>query len=159
MHLNTFFHNLFTIFLIVLIFLGTGYSSLRLKQMSLEGREFVNLTMLNLLVDWDTKTFLNHSSSELQQHLTAEQLDKMNSVFTRLGNLLNYYGAHGGLFLSSTSNWHINPRYKVRARFKGGYFLVVIILIKQRGKWVIGRFDYKYSFFPNKRNIGSLKLV
>ncbi len=163
MHLNTFFRNSFvtingfTILLIVLIFLGT--STLSLKQMNLQGREFVNLTMLSLLADWNTKKFLNYTSNELQQHLTAEQLDKMNSVFIRLGNLLNYYGAHGGLFISSTNSWHINPRYKVQASFQGGYFLAVIILIKQQGKWVIGRFDYKYSFFPNKRHIGSLKLV
>jgi len=163
--LNTFLYNLFAtttgfIFvLIILIVLGTGFGTLSLQQMNVDGREFVNTKMLGLLADWDTKKFLNCTSNELQQNLTEEQLDKMNFVFTSLGELFNYHGAYGGLFISTTNSLHVNPRYKVRASFQGGYFLAIIILIKQQGKWVIGRFDYKYSFFPNQRHIGSLKMA
>ncbi|EDN65637.1 hypothetical protein BGP_5237 [Beggiatoa sp. PS] len=83
----------------------------------------------------------------------------MRNVFRHLGRLLNYHGAYGGLYRSSTSIWHINPRYKVLASFKGGRFVAIITLIKQQGKWVIGRFEYKYTFFSNKRYVGTLILA
>ena len=102
---------------------------------------------------------MNRTSKELQQQMTKMQINDFNTIFGQLGELLNYHGAYGGLFRSSTSIWHINPRYKVIASFQGGQFTAIITLIKRQGKWAIGRFEYKYTFFPNKRHSGSLKMV
>ncbi len=158
-------NNLFTtlrsffVLIIVSITLGVGYATFSLREMNIDARGFVNITMLGLLADWDDNDFLRHTSNDLRQNLKDEQLQKMNVVFTRLGDLLNYHGAYGGLFRSSNNWWYINPRYKVHGSFQGGYFVATITLIKQQGKWVIGRIRYKYSFFINDRNSGSLKLV
>jgi hypothetical protein len=163
MRLKTSFHRFFStlhgfvILLFISVTLGATYATISLKQMNFEARGFVNLTMLDLLVDWDNRKFMTHTSHELQQKMTKEQLYNMRNVFRRLGRLLNYHGAYGGLYRSSTSIMHINPRYKVLASFKGGQFFAIITLIKQQGKWVIGRFEYKYTFIPNKQHTGSLK--
>jgi len=149
----------FFILIIISLSLVSGYGTFSLQQMNIEAREFINRSMLGLFVDWNDRDFLTHTSNELQQKVTDEQLQKMNVVFTRLGELLNYHGAYGGLFRSSHNWWYINPRYKVHASFQGGYFIAIITLIKRQGKWIIGRFEYKYSFFSNERHAGSLKWV
>jgi hypothetical protein len=53
----------------------------------------------------------------------------------------------------------MNPRYTVVASFDGGEFVGMITLIKQNAQWSIGRFEYKYNFFPIQRDNSSLKLV
>jgi hypothetical protein len=165
MRLNTFFHSLFTtlsgffVLLIVIVSLGIIYGTFSLRQMNIEARGFANITMLGLFADWNNRKFLTYTSSDLQKKLTDKQLQKINQVFTRLGELLNYHGASGGLFRSSISWWHVNPRYRVRASFQGGQFIAIITLIKQQGIWAIGRFEYKYVFFSIQRRTGSLKLV
>ncbi|HEW99027.1 MAG TPA: hypothetical protein ENF37_10395 [Beggiatoa sp.] len=165
MRLNSLFHNLFTtrrgfvVLLFISITLGAGYGSFSLQQMNIEARGFVNTTMLGLLADWDESEFLIHASDDLRQQMTSEQLSKINVVFTCLGELLNYHGAKGGLFRSTAYWWHVSPRYKVLASFQGGQFVAVITLIKQQGNWVIGRFEYKYAYFPLQRHPGSLKMV
>jgi hypothetical protein len=165
MPLKFFFHRFFstlhgfTLLLFISILVGAAYGILSLQQMNTEARNFVNMTMLELFADWDNKDFVNRTSTELQQQMTISQLNDFNIVFSQLGDLLNYHGAYGGLFRASASIWHLNPRYKVTASFQGGQFTAFITLIKRQGKWAIGRFEYKYTFFPNKRHSGSLKMV
>ena len=160
-----YFHSFFSsktsliILLIVSIGAGIGYSILSLKQMHLETREFVNIAMLDLFYEWDETEFFNYTSNRMQKKLTNAKLQKINIVFTRLGKLLNYNGAYGGLFHSKVSWLHVVVCYQVSANFQGGKFAALITLIKQRGKWVIGKFEYKYAFFPMERQQGSLKLV
>ncbi len=149
----------FIILLILFVSIGTIYSTFSLQQMNIEVRRFVNKTMLDLLVDWDESKFLTYTSDELQQHLTDKQLRKMNLIFIHLGELLNYQGANGSVFRSMNSWWHTTARYKVLASFQGGQFMAIITLIKENGNWIIVKFDYQYAFFPNRRRLGSVKLV
>ena len=142
-------NSLFTILsglIILSISIGVIYGTFTLQQINRKTQIFVNTTMLGLFADWNNSEFLIHASDELQQNLTIEQLDKINSVFTQLGKLLNYHGAQGGVFRSTTSLWSVNARYKVHASFQGGQFTAIISLVEQQGKWVIGRFDYQYAF-------------
>ncbi|RKZ90762.1 MAG: hypothetical protein DRR19_09140 [Candidatus Parabeggiatoa sp. nov. 1] len=165
MRFSILFHRLFKtlrgflVLLIVSISLGAGYGIFGLRQMNIEARGFVNTTMLGLFANWDNSDFLIYTSDELQKNLTTDQLNQINGVFAHLGELLNYHGAKGGLFRTTTSWWRMNPRYKVLASFQGGQFVAVITLIRQQGNWVIGRFEYKYTFFPNRQHPGSLKWV
>jgi len=149
----------FVTFLLLLIIISITYVNYSVKQINRETKVFINTTMLVLLADWDEKKFFNYSSYALQQNLTEKQLNQINDVFIQLGSLLNYHGAYGGLFRSSTSWWLMNPRYTVVASFDGGEFIGVITLIKQNAQWSIGRFEYKYNFFPIQRDNSSLKLV
>jgi hypothetical protein len=165
MRLNTFFYNLFTtlrgfaLLLIISITLGSTYGFFTLQQMNQETRQFVNTTILSLLADWDEKKFLTHTSKGLRQQLTDKRLHQINGVFIRMGELLNYHGAKGGLFRSSGLWWHVSPRYRVQASYQGGQLMVTITLIKQQGQWTIGRFEYQYAYFPIRRHPGSLKMV
>ncbi|WP_069471145.1 hypothetical protein [Candidatus Marithrix sp. Canyon 246] len=149
----------FVTLLLLLIIISITYVNYSVKQINRETKVFINTTMLVLLADWDEKKFFNYSSYALQQNLTETQLNQINDVFIELGSLLNYHGAYGGLFRSSTSWWLMNPRYTVVASFDGGEFIGVITLIKQNSQWSIGRFEYKYNFFPIQRDNSSLKLV
>lgn len=161
MHFHSFFSSKtgFTILLIISIGTGVGYSVFSLKQMHTETREFVNLAMLNLFSEWDETEFLDYTSNRMQKKLTDTKLQKINVVFTRLGKLLNYHGAYGGLFHSKFSWLHVVVCYQVSANFQGGKFAALVTLIKQRGNWTIAKFEYKYAFFPMERQVGSLKLV
>ncbi|MBE9561827.1 MAG: hypothetical protein IMF12_03025 [Proteobacteria bacterium] len=95
----------------------------------------------------------------MQKKITTNKLQKINVVFTRLGKLLNYHGAYGGLFHSKSSWLHVVVCYQVSANFQGGKFAALVTLIKQRGDWTIAKFEYKYTFLPVERQLGSLKLV
>jgi len=165
MRLNRLFYNLFTtlrgfaLLLLISITLGSIYGSFTLQQMNQETRQFVNTTVLSLLADWDENKFLTHSSNGLRQQLTDERLLQINKVFIRLGELLNYHGAKGGLFRSGGIWWHVSPRYRVQASYQGGQLMATITLIKQQGQWTIGRFEYQYAYFPIHRHPGSLKMV
>jgi hypothetical protein len=149
MHLKTLFTTL-SVLIIISITLGT----ISLRQMDNEAREFINTTILGLFADWNNRDFLTHTSNELRQNLTDEQLHKINLIFRRLGKLLNYHGAYGGV---SITRWHIRVRYKAQASFQNGQFTATITLIKRQGNWAIGRFEYQYAFFPNRRHSGSIK--
>ncbi len=161
MYFHSFFSSKtsFIILLIVSIGTGIGYSIFSLKQMHVETREFVNIAMLDLFSEWNEDEFLNYTSNRMQKKLTNAKLQEINVVFIRLGKLLNYHGAYGGLFRSKVSWLHVVVCYQVSANFQGGKFAALITLIKQHGKWVIGKFEYKYAFFPIKRQLGSLILV
>ncbi|MDM8564999.1 hypothetical protein QUF74_05040 [Candidatus Halobeggiatoa sp. HSG11] len=161
MHFHNFFSSKtgFTILLIVSIVAGVGYSIFSLRQMHAETREFVNVAMLNLFSEWDETEFLNYTSNRMQKKLTNTKLQKINVVFTRLGKLLNYHGAYGGLFHSESSWLHVVVCYQVSGNFQGGKFAALVTLIKQRGDWTIAKFEYKYAYFPLERQLGSLKLV
>jgi hypothetical protein len=161
MHFHSFFSSKtgFTILLIVSIGIGVGYSIFSLKQMHAETREFVNIAMLDLFSEWNENEFINYTSNRMQKKLTNDKLQKINIVFIRLGNLLNYHGAYGGLFHSKASWLHVVVRYHVSANFKGGKFAALVTLIKQHGNWAIGKFEYKYAFLPMEQQVGSLKLV
>jgi len=152
MRLKTFF-----ITLIGLVIISISLGAINLRQMDKETRDFINTTMLDLFVDWNNSEFLTYTSNEFREKLTNEQLSKINLVFERLGNLLNYHGAEGGV--SRNNYWDISVRYKVQASFQNGQFSATITLIKQQEKWTISRFEYQYSFFPNRRDEGSLKVV
>jgi hypothetical protein len=158
---HSFFSTLrgFLILLIVSITLGVGYALFSLQQMNVEARSFINTTMLSLFVDWNNDDFMTYTSRELRKNLTPKQLENINIVFIRLGQLLNYHGAQGGVFRSPRAWWELVARYKVRASFQGGQFVAVVTLIKQQGNWVIGRFEYQYAFFPKEPHHGSLKMV
>jgi len=155
MRLNTFFITLISLTFLVIISISLG--AINLRQMDKETREFINTTMLGLFVDWNNSEFLTYTSNEFRQNLTNEQLSKINLVFQRLGNLLNYHGAQGGV--SRNNDWDISVRYKVHASFQNGQITAIITLIKWQEKWTIGRFEYQYAFFPNRRDEGSLKVV
>jgi hypothetical protein len=159
--MNNLFTTLRSFFLLIIlsITLGVGYATFSLREINFEARGFINITMLGLFADWNESDFLMHISHELRKNMTDRQLQQMNGVFARLGKLLNYHGAYGGLFRSRKNWWYINPHYKVHASFQGGYFAATITLIKQQGKWAIGRIEYQYRFFPNKRDSASLKLA
>ncbi|MDM8559562.1 hypothetical protein [Candidatus Parabeggiatoa sp. HSG14] len=162
--MKTFFHRLFTTlsgFFLLIIFasLGTIYGTFSLQQIHTEARGFTNITMLGLFVDWNNRVFLTHTSNELRKNLTEDQLYKIDKIFTQLKELLKYHGAKGGLFRSNTTWWHINPRYSVQGSFQGGQFMAIITLVKQQENWAIGRFEYKYVFFPIPRHVSSMKLV
>lgn len=165
MRLLTVFHRFLTtlngfIFLLGLFFvIGIGFSTSSLQQMNHEARYFVNTTMLNLFVQWNEDKFATFTSDEMRERMTEDQLIRLNMVFNHLGHLLNYHGARGGLYRSSASWWLMVARYRVRASFKGGQFVAVITLIKQDGRWTIGRFDYQYAFFSNQAHPGSLKMA
>ncbi len=161
MHFHKFFSSKtgFTIFLIVSIGAGVGYSIFSVKQMHSETREFVNIAMLDLFSEWNETEFLNYTSNRMQKKLTNVKLQKINIVFTKLGKLLNYHGAYGGLFNSNSSWLQVVVCYQVSANFQGGKFAALVTLIKQHGEWAIGKFEYKYAFFPIERQLGSLKLV
>ena len=161
MYFHSFFSSKtsFIILLIISIGAGIGYSIFSFKQMHIETREFVNIAMLDLFSEWDEDEFFNYTSNRMQKKLTNAKLQEINVVFTRLGKLLNYHGAYGGLFHSEVSWLHVVICYQVSANFQGGKFAALITLIKQQGKWVIGKFEYKYAFFPIERQLGSLKLV
>lgn len=143
----------FVTFLLLLIIISITYVNYSVVQINRETKVFINTTMLVLLADWDETKFFNYSSYALQQNLTEKQLNQINDVFIQLGGLLNYHGAYGG------SRWLMNPRYTVIASFDGGEFIGIITLIKQNSQWSIGRFEYKYNFFPIQRDNSSLKLV
>lgn len=152
-------HRRFITFLLLMIIVSITYINYSVEQINRETKVFINTTMLGLLADWNEDQFLHYSSQALQQNLTQKQLNKINHVFIQLGNLLKYHGAYGGVFRSNTSWWLMNPRYTVIASFDGGEFIGIITLIKQDAKWSIGRFEYKYNFYPIRRDNSSLKLV
>lgn len=161
MHFHSFFSSKtdFTILLIISIVIGVGYSIFSFKQMHSETREFVNIAMLDLFSEWDETEFLNYTSNRMQKKLTSAKLQKINIVFTRLGKLLNYHGAYGGIYHSDSSWLHVVVRYQVSASFQDGKFAAIVTLIKQHGNWAIAKFEYRYAFFPIERGLGSLKLV
>jgi hypothetical protein len=146
----------FTLLLILFLILSIGYAIFSLQQMRNETRYFANITMLDLLAQWNENLFFIATTQELREHLTDEQLQRLDMVFTQLGELLNYHGIKGGLYRSSDSWLHIAARYKVQASFQGGQFVAIITLVKEKGHWKIGRFDYQYAFFTIKKQPGSV---
>jgi hypothetical protein len=165
MHLLTLIHRFLTtlkgfiILLIIFISIGIGFGTTSLQQLNQGSRQFVDTTMLSLLTHWDNHEFFTYTSNGLQQRLTAAQLQQMKWVFRRLGNLLNYQGAIGGVFHSPTAWWQVGARYKIQANFEGGRFIAIITLIKQEGNWAIGRFDYRCNFYPIEKQVGSLIFI
>ncbi|MDY6992123.1 MAG: hypothetical protein SVR94_05880 [Pseudomonadota bacterium] len=161
---NAFFYRFVKVFttyvLIITVFasLGIGYISYIQRRMGEEARQFANVTMLNLLVDWNENSFLGLSSPELRQQITSEQLHDIDLIFEQLGILLNYHGAHGQLFRSNYG-WYIAARYHVYATYQQGQFAAILTLIKRQGHWRITQFEYEYALFPMQKRAGSLKLV
>ena len=162
MHLLTLLHSFLTtlkgfiILLIIFISIGVGFGTTSLQRLSQGSRQFVDTTMLSLLIHWDNHKFFTYTSNGLQHQLTVAQLQQMRWVFKRLGNLLNYRGATGGIFHSPTTWWQVGARYKIQANFEGARFTAIITLIKQEGNWAIGRFDYQCDFYPMEKQVGSL---
>ncbi len=165
MYLLTLFHSFlttlkgFTILLIIFISIGIGFGTTSLQQLNQGSRQFVDTTMLSLLIHWDNHKFFAYTSDRLQQGLTQGQLQQMKWVFNQLGHLLNYQGAIGGIFHSPTTWWQVGARYKIQANFEGGKFIALITLIKQDGHWAIAQFNYRCNFYPIEKKVGSLILV
>jgi len=160
-----FYHHLiqtFNTFLItLLIVLGLQFCYFYYVQQIVEkqAHRWLDLTLLDLLTEWDESKFLTLSSSNLIENMTVEQHDNTKQIFQKLNQLLQYHGSDGqivqyGLFFQTTQ-----IRYQAQASFKHGALFAIITLVKEAEQWKIEQFYYEYAFYPQQKQQGSLQPI
>jgi hypothetical protein len=145
--------------ILCLVLINYAYSWLNESQLTRESGQFANITLLRLFADWDNQTLLAHADTHLQAQLTPVHLQKLETVFQRLQDLVHYNGATGGVLHSSSTVWRPMARYHVQALFKQGHFAVTVTLVRDWGEWKIDTFFYEYQFIPFPQGQGSMKVI
>lgn len=122
-----------------------------------QAHRWLDITLLELLTDWDETKFLSNSSELLIENTSSEQRESTQQIFERLGELLQYHGSsvqvvQYGLFFQTTQ-----LQYQAIAHFENGSFFVVLTLTKEAQQWKIAQFYYEYAFYPHQKQLGSLR--
>jgi hypothetical protein len=155
-HLIQAFNTFLITFLIVSI-LQLSYFYYIQYFVATQAHRWLDTTLLELLADWDETKFLAHSSALLIENTSTEQRESSERIFKQLGELLQYHGSSGkileyGLFLQTTQ-----LQYQAAAHFENGSFFVILTLIKEEQQWKIAQFYYEYAFYPQQKQLGSLR--
>lgn len=124
-----------------------------------QAHPWLDRTLLELLTDWDQQQFLAHGGRQLIANMTQAQGDSTQRTFDKLGELFKYHGSEGqvvqyGLLLQTT-----RIRYQAHADFKRGAIFAVFTLVKEAEQWKIEQFYYEYAFYPQRKQLDSLKLT
>ncbi len=145
--------------LLLFISIGLGYGLYNQRQVYRESQRFINTLMLTLLADWNNDLFLSQLSPELYKNTTAKQMQTLQQILSKLGELANYHGSQGKLFRSHRFWWQVIGRYHVYASFQNGLFAVQITVFKINGEWKIEQFEYEYWLQPLPQRFNSIIIV
>lgn len=155
-HLIQAFNTFLLTFLIVSVLQLSYFYYIQLF-VATQAHRWLDITLLELLTDWDETKFLSNSSELLIENTSSEQREDTQHIFKRLGELLQYHGSSGqivqyGLFLQTTQ-----LQYQATAQFENGSFFAILILTQEEQQWKIAQFYYEYAFYPHQKLLGSLR--
>lgn len=126
-------------FLIIVGLVGFAILAVKGSALDNEGRTYVDDVAPKILMDLSKETLLRYASSELKQATSSEEIDRLFTWFTKLGQFKEYKGSTGQAFISFTTEKgkQITGTYQAQVEFESGPATVKVVTIKKGDHWEI----------------------
>jgi hypothetical protein len=107
-----------------------------------ESKAYADAAIPAMVTTWNKKELLNRASSEFNQAITTDQVDRLFKEASSLGRLRKCEPAQGEseLVFTSLSGSAVGARYTSNADFEKGPATIVLTLIKHGDQWQIAGF-------------------
>jgi hypothetical protein len=132
------------VFLAIIILLAVGIGLVAVKGSALDkqSKAYVDRTVPVIVSGWDEEALLSQASPEFKQATDKNELDKLYTMFRRLGGLREYQGSDGQSYMSLTTQngQRTTAAYTAKASFDAGSAVIKISLIKHGDQWQIAGF-------------------
>jgi D-Tyr-tRNAtyr deacylase len=105
----------------------------------------------NVISGWNKEELLKQASPELLGVTKDEDLDKLFTMFRKLGKLKKYKGSEGQSLISVTTEQgkKVTANYTAMAEFERGEASIKVNLIKHGDEWQILMFNVSSDIFLN----------
>ncbi|MHC4962443.1 MAG: hypothetical protein ACYTE1_07520 [Planctomycetota bacterium] len=146
---------LWIVFCFLLIVLTVGLLGYYLVskgiQLDKESKDYVDTVVPNVISGWNKEELLKQASPELLGVTKDEDLDKLFTMFRKLGKLKKYKGSEGQSLISVTTEQgkKVTANYTAMAEFERGEASIKVNLIKHGDEWQILMFNVSSDIFLN----------
>jgi hypothetical protein len=135
--------------LVLLVAIGIGLLAYRGSRLDREASEYAEQSIDAIVTDWSQEALLSRASPDLRKTSNAEDMDKLFTMFRRLGRLLHADEPRGQALMSLTnrSGSQTTATYTSQAEFENAPATISISLIKRGDQWLIQGFRVDSKFF------------
>lgn len=139
---------IFSVILVVGV-IGFVFIATKGKTLDRESKEYVDVAVPAIVSQWNQQELLNRVSPEFMEATKDGDLDKLFTMFSKLGAFQKYNGAEGQANISVTSkNGKVTTAaYVAKADFEKGPAEIQVTLIKHADKWQILGFRINSKVF------------
>jgi hypothetical protein len=135
--------------IIVLAAVGIGIVAVKGSALDKQSKAYVDTTVPIIVSGWDEQELLSRASPEFMQVAKKEDVDKLYTMFRRLGRLREYQGSEGqsDMSLTTQNGRRTTAFYTAKASFDAGSAIIKITLIKHGEQWQIAGFHVDSDVF------------
>jgi Na+-transporting methylmalonyl-CoA/oxaloacetate decarboxylase gamma subunit len=128
--------------LIVLAAVCIGIGAVKGSALDKQSKAYVDSTVPVIVSTWDEHELLSRASPEFTQATDKDELDKLYTMFRRLGRLRQYQGSQGQSYMSLTTQngKRTTAVYTAKASFDSGSAVIKVTLTKHGDQWQIEGF-------------------
>jgi Na+-transporting methylmalonyl-CoA/oxaloacetate decarboxylase gamma subunit len=139
------------IFLIIIVLVATmiGVTAVKGSALDKESKAYVDSVVPRIVSNWDESELLSRASSEFMQATDKQELDKLYTLFRKLGKLRVYEGSKGQSYISMTiqNGKSVTAVYTCKADFDAGPADIKVSLIQHGGRWEVAGFNVDSEVF------------
>jgi hypothetical protein len=135
--------------IIILVAAGIGIAAVKGSALDKQSKAYVDSTVPVIVSGWDEQALLSRTSPEFKQATDKDELDKLYTMFRRLGGLREYQGSEGQSYMSLTTQngQRTTAVYTAKASFDAGSAVIKTTLIKHGDQWQIAGFHVDSDAF------------
>ena len=139
------------IFLVVIV-LGIGlfaFLAVKGSRLDKESKQYVDTAVPAIVTTWDKQALIDRASMEFINSVKGDDLDKIITMFRKLGRFKEYKGCEGqaGISITPQQGKIVTAAYVAKAEFETGPADIQITLIKHGDKWEILGFRINSKVF------------
>ena len=129
------------IFLAILVVgvVGMVFIATKGRALDTESKQYVDVAVPAIVSQWDRQELINRAGPEFMETVKDGDIEKLFTLFRKLGAFKKYNGSEGQANISVTSkNGKVtSAAYVAKADFEKGPAEIQVTLIKHDAKWQI----------------------
>jgi hypothetical protein len=139
--------------LIVIGIVSLALVAIKAARLDKESKQYVDAMIPAIVSDWNKQKLLECASPELLASTKNDDLDKLFSLFQKLGRLREYKGSAGDANVSVTTQHGkvISANYVAKAEFDAGPAEINVALIKHGDNWQVLGFNVSSEIFLEQK--------